>query len=124
MNLFNTHGPCRGISLLRWGNLTMELWFCPPGYRIEEHSHPHEDIELVFLWGEALFKSTSKRKGNLSQSFYATSPHDTLKHFTVESGDVHSFVVSRKWLVFLNIARWKDGYIPTSAAKDFQVTLN
>ncbi len=123
VKLFNRHGPCRGITIYRFGRYTCELWFCPPRYQIEEHKHPNEDIELMFLAGDSLFISRSADK-DITQKYYAISFKDTFKHFTVKAGDFHSFVVSNSWLVFLNFAKWRDGIKPTSAANDFKLKNN
>lgn len=77
----------------------------------------------MFLWGSALFSSRSVAKGGKEQIFYAHSPGDSLKHFTVKAGDFHTFAVSNRWLVFINFSEWLNGFEPTSAADDFNTTV-
>lgn len=110
---------CWGISLFQWNNFKLELWFCPPGFKIIPHSHNLQDIELMFLWGNAKF-TRNKMLGDGNQSFMVEGFKHTFKRFTIDRGVLHWFEVSDKWLVFLNFERWICK--PTSASIDFQVT--
>lgn len=93
----------------------IELWYAPKGYKIAEHSHPNEDIELYFLYGDALFVRNGVDK------FHAVSPKHSFKHFSIRAGDNHYFEVSNKPLIFLNIEHWKGTTKPSSASKDFKL---
>jgi len=117
MKLFNTYGPCFGISIYRWKQFTIELWFVPPGYSIPKHSHPREDIELYHVFGKAVF---CREFGN--DLAKVTMPlWSKLKHFTVPQGWDHWFETNTTWLVFFNVAKWDCLQNPTSASKDFQL---
>lgn len=97
------------FSLFKW---KIELWFCPPFSKVPEHTHPHVDIELIPLYGSAIFS----RNGVL----YPLCRGRLFKCHTVKHNDRHYFVVSSKWLIFLNWEKWLDN--KTSAAVDFQLT--
>jgi hypothetical protein len=116
MKLFNKHEKCFGISLWRFGNRTAELWFCPPSYQIEEHCHPNQDIELMFISGCTVFKRR-KSLNSEEEGIAVCSPFDTFTKFTVSRGYYHHFSTGCNWLVFINFARWYT--TPTSAAIDF-----
>lgn len=114
-NLINRHEDCVGITLWKFGQTNIELWYCPAGYEIQPHSHPKEHIELMFIAGKATFY----RIKNMTQSFTPRWYH-MFRRFTVTPGRVHWFSVSHRALIFINIARFIDGHKPTSAAVDFE----
>ncbi len=118
MKLINRHGPCRGITLFRLFSYNIELWFCPKGYTIEKHSHPKEEIELMFIKGDTTFYRLSSF-GEVQ--YYIPAWTDIFQTFSVKPGQVHWFSVSNKSLIFINFSRFIDGK-PTSAANDFQLT--
>ena len=118
MALFYQHESCRGLTLLLWGRWSAELWYCPRGYEIKPHLHPHEDIELVPVFGWAAFHRCPA-KGVLPETAVVT-PRRWFRRHTVPMGWVHWFTVGRRLpLVFINVARWREGVTPTSAATDF-----
>lgn len=120
MGLFRTYDSCKGVLLYKFGQYTAELWYCPAGYKIPEHSHPNEEIELMFLFGNTVFyrrPSTAETE----QSFIPKWKH-IFCCFGVPAGWSHRFSVGRLPLLFINFAKWKAGIIPTSASVDFTIT--
>lgn len=121
MPLIHRYEQALGIRLWRWGFFQIEIWVCAPGYRIKPHSHPDEDIELVFLFGDARFfrqQWISKVMPFPPEEFHAQFPRHFGRRFSIRRGVVHWFEVSKHWLVFLNCERWTRK--PTSAAEDLK----
>lgn len=118
MSLIRKHESCVGLLLYKFGQYTAELWYCPAHYVIKEHSHPQEDIELMFLYGSTIF---FRRKDEQEDSFVSKWYH-CFKCFSVPAGWSHHFLVGRRPLLFINFAKWKKGITPTSASVDFQLT--
>lgn len=54
------------------------------------------------------------------EELYKASFRNIGRMFTINSGDIHYFKVSKWPLIFMNIEKWKDGVRPSSAAKDLQ----
>lgn len=121
MAIFNKHEGCRGITLFKLGARRVELWFCPAGYAIEEHSHPKEDIELMYLFGDTLFFRRNLAKPEKVEWERMTWKRFGAK-FSVRYFHSHWFTVGRLPLVFLNFQKFREGFKPESAAKDFEVT--
>jgi len=119
MKLINRHKGCWGITLYRWKRKTAEIWFCPPNFQIEEHTHPQEDIELMFLLGDAAF-CRRKTPSSQPEELHVVSPWWTFTKFSVKRGYSHWFNTSTRLLIFINFAKWYCE--PTSAATDFQLT--
>jgi len=120
--LVDRHEGCVGLRLFKWGQRSVQLWYCPKGYTIEKHSHDLQDIELCFLYGEAWFYKTGvKVSPSVRDIKYVkvSGIGNPFKTFSIPAGTVHWFSVSNKPLWFLNYAKWKPGYNPTSAAIDF-----
>jgi len=113
---FNSHEGCRGVTLWRGKKKHVELWYCPKNYQIAVHSHPQEDIELMYVFGKATFVRIDFRNVyehlRLNRWWF-------LHRFTVPAGWNHYFTVSNWPLVFINIATFKEGKTPTSASVDF-----
>lgn len=116
MPLISRYERALGIRLWRWGTFQIELWFAPAGYKIRPHSHPDEDIELVFLFGDAEF--ARQKWMQRPELFHATFPRHFGRRFSIAAGCVHWFTVSESMLVFVNIERWRR--TPTSAAEDLK----
>lgn len=120
MSIFRKHEVCRGLLLYKIGRYTAELWFCPSGYEIKEHSHPQEDIELMFLFGNTTFFRRQK-VGMQEEPFRPLWKH-VGKCSTVPAGWSHRFEVGKWPLLFINFAKWKSGVEPTSASVDFELS--
>lgn len=114
--LVDKHEGCVGLRLFKWGQRSVQLWYCPKGYTIEKHSHDLQDIELAFIYGQAWFY---KLQHNIVKSAKVAGLGNPFKTFSIPAGTVHWFSVSSRSLWFVNYARWKTGYTPTSASIDF-----
>jgi hypothetical protein len=105
------------MTLFKWGKRLIEIWFVPRNYEIPRHSHPSEDIELMFIFGDAIFcRMVDSEK-------FIHSKHVTLKNifstFTVKAGTIHWFHSRHKLpLIFINFSKWST--TPTSASVDFK----
>jgi len=98
---------CLGITLWRWNNFQIELWFCPPKTYIPSHKHSCIDSEIFPLKGHAIFTRETE-----------TVFSELIKFFTINHNQSHSFGVFDKWFIFLNFEKWTSK--PTSASVDFQ----
>lgn len=114
------HERCVGLSLPAIGWWKIELWFCPPNYQIEKHSHPNVDIRLFFIFGN---NSVFCRERNNANGIERVSKTIKWWHFgrsfRIKRNDLHYFTVSRLPLIFFNVERWYCK--PTSAAEDFEI---
>lgn len=110
---------CWGLSFPAIGRWKLEFWLAMPGYSIKPHTHAHEDIKLVLLFGHNI-RFHRKKKGNfMSESFFARI-WNIGRAFTINAGDEHSFDVAEWPLLFMNIEHWLCE--PTSASDDLQLT--
>lgn len=120
MKFIHHYEGCISLTLFRWGSRNVEIWFCPANYKIIEHKHPNEDIELMFIYGDAEF-ARRKNIEDVSEVFKASFPRHLFKLFSVKAGHYHYFTVSKRPLIFINFSRWLNNTKPTSAADDFEV---
>jgi hypothetical protein len=114
----------RGLKLFSRGSLRVELWYFPPLFAIEPHTHPNESIEVLYL-GPAKVKFYRKKSAmHPVDKFYAKFPWHFAKKLSVPIGVTHWFyVVSSFFPLFaINISQFKKGMKPVSAAEDFQLT--
>jgi hypothetical protein len=112
---------CIGLSFPAIGRFKIEIWFCPPGYTIREHTHPNEDIKLILLFGHQV-KFHRRKKGESDNCSFMARFRHIGRVFTINAGDAHFFEVSKWPLVFMNVEKWKDGVTPTSASDDLHLT--
>ena len=119
MALFNRYESCWGLTLFRWFNKRVEIWFCAPGYKIIEHRHPMEDVELMFIFGQTIFHRRSIYD-NIKEDLKTNWRFFLLK-FTVKHYHYHWFEVGKLPLIFINFQTFLNGAKPQSAAKDFLV---
>ena len=117
MSLINRYGPCWGLTLFRWGQRRAEIWFCPVGYKIIEHRHPAEDVELMFIFGKTKFSRRDMMTHKVES--LVTSWKYFLRRFTVMHYHYHWFEVGNWPLVFINFQKFFPGITPASAAIDF-----
>jgi hypothetical protein len=116
-NLINRYEKCKGFTFFKSSCYHLEIWWVQGKYSIIPHSHELEDIKLVFLlghkvefwrWHKGEVKTQNMKCWNLG------------KVFSIPAGAVHWFKNnSRLPLVFLNIAKFKNGHKPISACEDF-----
>lgn len=122
MNLLNHHEKCLGIVLFKWRQRFVQLWLCPSGYKIQKHSHPEEDIELMYIFGSSVFyRLTSSYVFTEYQESYKPKWYHIFRCFSVPAGTIHWFEVSKWPLVFINFSTFKDNIKPKSAAIDFKL---
>lgn len=115
MKLIDRHGPCVGLRLFKSKTRFIQLWFCPEYYVIEQHSHPDEHIELMYLFGSTTFYRLG---GHIE--WFTPKWYDMFKTFSVKPGVVHWFNVTNQPLVFINWSKFNPGKTPVSAAVDFK----
>ena len=118
MSLMHKYDVCRGITLFKWKQYLVELWYIPNGYTIPEHIHPNEDGKIVYLFGNALIHRRDIRPNGIVQFVY-TKLNMFGKCFKVMPYHSHFFSVKGWPLIFLNFQRFHDGHKPTSASVDF-----
>lgn len=116
--IFNKHEECRGITLFKFKQFRAEIWYCPAGYNIVEHSHPQEDVELLYIFGSTIF---SRRDLRFEDKRESAKPK-FLRSFSVKHYHSHWFEVGKYPLVFINFQKFLKGNKPVSAATDFEVT--
>jgi len=110
---------CKGLTIWKSERYHVEIWYCPKNYVIIPHSHPQENIELMYLWGSTEF---FRRRQESTESFKPKWYHFG-RSFSVNAGDVHWFTVSPfRCLIFVNIAKFLPGFFPKSASIDFLPT--
>lgn len=114
--LINRHEKCWGIVLFKWRQKFIQLWYCPAGYNIQPHSHPEEDIELMYIAGTTTFT----RVINLRAQSFTPKWYHIFQTFSVKAGTYHYFKVSKWPLIFINFSTFKKGFKPKSAAIDFK----
>jgi hypothetical protein len=107
---------CVGITLFKWGHRRAEVWFIKPGYVIEEHTHPKEDVELMYLFGSTVFY-----RRDLETDEVEFARPKFFRKFSVKHFHSHWFSVGWLPLVFINFQSFLDGHSPQSASKDFQL---
>lgn len=118
MNWVNRYESCVGFPLFKSKKYYVELWFCPIGYKIREHCHPNEYVELMFIFGKTTFFRREK-KDQKEQSF-TPKWYNIFKTFSVPFGFYHRFEVSNLPLIFINFSRFLSNIKPVSASVDFK----
>jgi hypothetical protein len=96
----------------------VEVWYCPSGYTIKKHSHPEENIELMYILG----KTTFYRERESKIEKFTPRYYHMFRSFSVNAGDNHWFDVANFPLVFINVATFLEGKKPKSASVDFSIT--
>jgi len=107
------HG-CTGIRLLRIGRRQIEVWFCPRGAKIPDHTHSNIDVTLVMLGG--------RMQGKIGDREGPVGWNDLFRRFAISAGTIHSAVVTGSFCMFASFERWCPGSLVTSAAIDFSET--
>lgn len=124
--MINRHEGCWGLVLFKWRQRFIQIWFCKSGYEIKPHSHPEEDIELMYIFGSTTFFRMPRWSKFYSTFDYMIPEKFTPKWyhifrtFTVNNGVRHWFKVSKWPLVFINFSTFLPGNKAKSAAIDFK----
>lgn len=118
MSILNKYGPCVGFTLYKFFNKRAEIWFIPGNYEIVEHSHPNEDVELMFVFGKTEFYKRNIPTDKITS--HRTSFCSWLRCFSVKHDDAHWFRTSSWPLVFINFQTFLNNHEPVSAAIDFK----
>lgn len=107
-----------GIKLFQWKQYRCECWYFPKYYRIQEHSHPKENIEVFYIFGNAVFYRLSPDRKNMVIWRSNFIP----KFLSLPAGFIHWFTVGRWPLIAINFSKFLYDYNPTSAAEDLVLT--
>ena len=121
MSLFHKYESCIGIPLFKSKCRYVELWYCPKGYVIKEHSHPNEHIELMYIFGKTIFYRRNPETED--EDILEPAWFQFMKCFTVPAGFFHYFKVSNLPLIFINFSRFLNNTKPTSASVDFKLKI-
>ena len=116
--MIHRYETCIGILLFKSKHRYIEIWFCPRGYKIREHCHPNEHIELMYIFGKTTFFRREK-KDQQEQSFTPKWYH-IFRTFSVPFGFFHRFEVSSLPLIFINFSKFFFNCKPESASIDFK----
>lgn len=109
--LIKKYDKCRGLTLFCCYKICIEIWYFPSYYTIKPHFHPRENIEVLYLFGNATFyrEKDGKRK-EAKMNFIP-------KFLSVPAGYVHGFSVGKYPLIAINFAKFVEGKA-TSASND------
>lgn len=99
-------------------NRQVELCIFPPFKSIPMHIHEYEDIELMHVFGKALYRI--KKRGR-SILYGATTRKDFLNLFTINANEPHGAIIGWTGLVTLSIQKWKKDM--DSVTKDFKEVI-
>lgn len=116
--MINKHEKCIGIVLWKWKQKFIQLWYCPAMYQIKPHSHPEEDIKLMYIFGITVFF----RVVNEQIEYFVPRCYHIFRSFSVKAGVTHWFSPSPLPLIFISFSTFKKGFTPKSAALDFKPT--
>lgn len=109
--MIQRHNRCWGLTLWRWKNKQVELWFCPKGETIVDHFHENIDSKIIYLGG--------KMDGHIAHEHKQFGWRDIFRMFCIPKGTVHGAKVTGLFAVFANVETWTDKAV-TSAARDFK----
>jgi hypothetical protein len=101
---------CYGLTLWSWRK-RIELWLCFSG--VPKHSHPGQHVEIVPLFGYAVFSRVKPGRNCFTIQSLEISPRKWFRAFSIPDGWTHWFTLNRKPLLFLNITTGR------SAAENF-----
>lgn len=119
LGIVNTYGPCVGLTLYRVGIHRAECWYIPAWYTIVEHTHPNENVELMFIFGKTNFWRRNLTTGVIKS--VETSWRFFARRFSVKYFHSHKFTTTSWPLVFINFQTFLFDMKPKSAAEDFQI---
>ncbi len=104
----------RGWKLFQFGRYRIELWYFPSKFYIEHHSHPKENIEVLYLFGSVKFHRTDSQGGNETYWKSTFIP----KFLSLPAGYIHWFYVSKYPLIAINFSQFISSKVPISASED------
>lgn len=110
MNLVERRFGATGFKLPLWGCRQIEIWYCPKGCEIPDHTHPSIVSRLVFLAGRMVWRRDGKMKE--CRWWHA------LRSFAVPAKCVHGATTTGRFGLFLNFERWDSSVTKTSAAEN------
>ncbi len=108
---------CIGITLFKFRKICIEIWYFPSHYEITPHKHPRENIEVLYIFGSAVFYRISPETNEKQSAKMNFIP----RFLTVPAGWIHGFRVSKFPLIAINFAKFIDGDA-TSASEDIILT--
>lgn len=112
--MIKRHEGAIGIQLIRWKKYLVELWLCPPSFKVAPHNHPHQLLKIIYLFGEAMFYRDADR--------FMAYRGCGKRVFTIAPAHSHWLEVFRKgWLGFITFAEY-NGMSPTSTIEDIEWT--
>lgn len=101
-----TVGGFTGITLFRQGKYQVQMWLCPPGSEIPDHSHPGVDIVQVYLSGQVFLRLNGKPI--VTPELCATERLNG-KAIRVRDCDTHGATIGSQGGAFLTIEEWANG---------------
>lgn len=108
----------KGVLVLRlWRSVKRQIELCifPPFKRIPDHYHCDSNIELMHLWGNALYSRTSV---GIHKSAKANLRHIGIS-YSIPCFSVHSAEIGWLGLITLSHQRWINERMPESVTKDY-----
>lgn len=117
MSILTIHdNSCYGLGInIPFTHRRFELWYCPRGYVITPHRHPHVMVRLTALWGCAKFIRIKRTE---RKDFQFDGIRTMFKTFNIGAEDWHWSERIEKGILFFNNERWLS--TPTSASIDFE----
>jgi hypothetical protein len=85
---------CFGITICPPFLKHIELWVCFSG--VGEHSHPGQHVEIVPIFGKAIFKRQDRSLLINNKKWF--------KSFSIPAGWAHSFILKSYMLIFLSVS--------------------
>lgn len=98
---------CVGITLFRWRQRQLEVWFCPRCEDIEPHCHPNIDSLIRLLWG-TMKGTIGDKRGWV----------DFWRPYSIPAGVMHAAEI-HSFTIFVNWEKWRNDIPVSSAAVDF-----
>ena len=118
---FRKFEKCRGLSIGPFGQYLIEFWWIPRNYEVKEHTHNHQNMKLIFLFCHNALCHRRKKNECLGKTVWVTW-RDIGRVFHINAGDAHSVNLYSWPLLFMNIEKYEDGYKPSSASIDMEVS--
>ncbi len=128
-----TYGPCRCLTIFRWGRRKVELCYAPADYEPPEHVHPNSDGEFLILWAKnrPIYRKTKWVEDSFhpdkalmltvgdGDSYLANVPPFKFRTLSVRAGVPHAFRKGDSPMIWICFEKWRKGVPVTSVADDF-----